>query len=88
VIELRLDFADWSAQPVCRRGVGGKEGLDGELGQRDIDGGAEPGRGADEGELLISNKYPERHCDRRGVEIGSVCQVRSGICGKLILRRE
>jgi hypothetical protein len=29
--ELRLDFAGRSAQAAGRRGVGGKEGLDGEL---------------------------------------------------------
>ena len=44
-----------------RLGIGREEGLDRDLGQRDVDGRAEDGRGADDGERPGGAREPQRH---------------------------
>jgi hypothetical protein len=52
-----------SAQDRSGGGVGGEEGLDDQLGQRDVQGRAEGGDGAEKGQLLTIEADPQRDHD-------------------------
>src|SRR5262249_52683742 len=62
-----------------------EEGLDRELGERDVDGGAERRCGADEGELRVAGADAQRHGDLAGLEVHRVPAATTRVAGQLIV---